>query len=171
MPSFHSAGTLPVDHTLVMTLCKASLIGFSAPFQRIFNCCNKLMSRWSWCSRSNSSGYLRGTAYVGTSFFHPFWWWHRYVPSTAGMLGTVSQICWPGPSMLHSGLAAKSHCRERPVKRRCLSTTAWRECSRCRLQCAATNTQTNRHAYNVAVLLVYHTTIVHLYQQHALFYQ
>ena len=25
MPSFHSAGTLPVDHTLVMTLCKASL--------------------------------------------------------------------------------------------------------------------------------------------------
>ena len=26
MPSFHSAGTLPVDHTLVMTLCKASLI-------------------------------------------------------------------------------------------------------------------------------------------------
>ena len=33
MPSFHSAGTLPVDHTLVMTLCKASLIGFSAPFR------------------------------------------------------------------------------------------------------------------------------------------
>jgi len=26
MPSFHSAGTLPVDHTLVMTLCKASLL-------------------------------------------------------------------------------------------------------------------------------------------------
>jgi len=35
MPSFHSAGTLPVDHTLVMTLCKASLIGFTAPFRRI----------------------------------------------------------------------------------------------------------------------------------------
>jgi len=33
MPSFHSAGTLPVDHTLVMTLCRASLIGFSAPFR------------------------------------------------------------------------------------------------------------------------------------------
>ena len=33
MPSFHSAGTLPVDHTLVTTLCKASLIGFSAPFR------------------------------------------------------------------------------------------------------------------------------------------
>ena len=33
MPSFHSAGTLPVDHTLVMTLCKALLIGFSAPFR------------------------------------------------------------------------------------------------------------------------------------------
>jgi len=32
MPSFHSAGTLPVDHTLLMTLCKASLIGFLAPF-------------------------------------------------------------------------------------------------------------------------------------------
>jgi len=30
---FHSAGTLSVDHTLVMTLCKASLIGFSAPFR------------------------------------------------------------------------------------------------------------------------------------------
>jgi len=33
MPSFHSAGTLPVDHTLVMTLCKASLTGFSALFR------------------------------------------------------------------------------------------------------------------------------------------
>ena len=33
MPSFHSAGTLPVDHTLVMTLCKALLVGFSAPFR------------------------------------------------------------------------------------------------------------------------------------------
>ena len=30
---FHSAGTLPVDHTLVMTLWKALLIGFSAPFR------------------------------------------------------------------------------------------------------------------------------------------
>ena len=33
MPPFHSAGTLPVDHTLVMCKCKASLIGFSAPFR------------------------------------------------------------------------------------------------------------------------------------------
>jgi len=33
MLSFHSAGTLPVDHTLVMTLCKALLVGFSAPFR------------------------------------------------------------------------------------------------------------------------------------------
>ena len=33
MPSFRSAGTLPVDHTLMTTLCKASLIGFLAPFR------------------------------------------------------------------------------------------------------------------------------------------
>ena len=68
MPSFHSALTLPVDHTLVMTLCKASLIGFSAPFSRVYPRRTNIIS--TECSDVTSSkNYNHGQQ----QRLHPAW--------------------------------------------------------------------------------------------------